>query len=118
MGAEYNLRRTRDVTRGPDYDGRNMDETIRLDARGCLTAAGIEAFQRADVGEAPADVARHLATCVRCQEAVLAAESLRSAGLRRTGSRPTAARTAAIVGLILLGAFVALYTMRWAFGPR
>ncbi len=43
-----------------------------VDARGCLTAAGFAALSRAPVGRAPADLAAHLAGCVRCQERMLA----------------------------------------------
>ena len=38
------------------------------DARGCLTAEGFAALERAPPARAPADVANHLAGCDRCQQ--------------------------------------------------
>jgi len=42
-----------------------------FDRQGCLTAAGLAAFQRATPGRAPADVAAHVAGCARCQKRLL-----------------------------------------------
>ena len=47
--------------------------TALQDARGCLTPAGRAAVQEAPVGQAPPELARHLAGCARCQERLLAA---------------------------------------------
>jgi hypothetical protein len=42
-----------------------------LDARGCLTAAGLAALERAAPGAAPAEVAAHVGGCARCQQRLL-----------------------------------------------
>jgi len=55
--------------------------TALLDARGCLTPAGVAALERGAVGEAPAELARHVATCDRCQARLLAAATGRAAGV-------------------------------------
>lgn len=44
-----------------------------VDARGCLTPAGMAALQQAPVGQAPTDLAQHVAACGRCQARLLAA---------------------------------------------
>ena len=54
--------------------------TALLDARGCLTPAGMAALERGAVGEAPPELARHVATCERCQARLLAAATGRTAG--------------------------------------
>jgi hypothetical protein len=45
-----------------------------LDPRGCLTPAGLAAVRESPPGQAPADLARHLATCARCQSRLLGAD--------------------------------------------
>jgi hypothetical protein len=87
-----------------------MAEETFFDARGCLDDGGLAALARPQ--GVPADVAAHLASCDRCQDRALTAATGRTSG-RLPRTRPTAGRTAAIIGLILLGAIVALYTMRW-----
>jgi hypothetical protein len=56
-----------------------------VDARGCLTPAGMAALQRAPVGQAPAELAQHLAACARCQARLLA---LGEGTQPRPGGRP------------------------------
>jgi hypothetical protein len=48
------------------------DESVLVEASGCLTSAGIEAFLRAAPGEMPRSLADHLSTCERCQTRLLA----------------------------------------------
>ena len=43
-----------------------------LDDRGCLTAAGFAALKSSVPGQAPLEVAQHLAGCARCQGRMLA----------------------------------------------
>ena len=43
-----------------------------LDTRGCLTAAGFAALQSSVPGQAPLELAQHLAGCARCQGRMLA----------------------------------------------
>jgi hypothetical protein len=78
-----------------------------FDGRGCLTAAGLAAFQGAPPGRAPGEVAAHVAGCARCQQRLLS--SLRGPGKaasspRRTssGSRLTWMAVLVIGGLLLL----------------
>jgi hypothetical protein len=39
-----------------------------LDARGCLTDAGLAALADAAPGAAPAELAQHVTACARCQD--------------------------------------------------
>jgi hypothetical protein len=86
-----------------------------FDRQGCLTAAGLAAFQRAPAGRAPQEMAAHLAGCGRCQERLLY-------GMRGPATNPRARRAApgrrlvwlavlAIGGLLVLVA--GLVAVRW-----
>jgi hypothetical protein len=48
--------------------------TALVDARGCLTPAGLALVQHATPGTVPAEVAQHLAACARCQGRLLKAD--------------------------------------------
>jgi hypothetical protein len=43
-----------------------------LDAKGCLTPAGVRLLQQAPPGGGPPELAAHVARCARCQDRVLA----------------------------------------------
>jgi hypothetical protein len=86
------------------------------DLPGCLTAAEVETLRLAPPGGAPPELARHLASCARCQERALAGESLRSGGENPPRTPPQPGRTLVMLLLLLFGAFVALYSIRWAVG--
>ena len=78
-----------------------------FDARGCLTAAGLAALERAQPGAAPAELAAHVGSCGRCQQHLLS--SLREPG-REAASRkqpPSGSRMVWMVVLVL-GGLVAL----------
>ena len=45
-----------------------------VDERGCLTPAGTAAVRQAPPGGVPADLARHLAECARCQARLLSGD--------------------------------------------
>jgi hypothetical protein len=86
-----------------------------VDARGCLTPAGMAALQRAPLGQAPAEVAQHLAACGRCQARLLAASAGRLDRPREPLADPGAGsvsgrmlRTVAFVFAALLLAVTAL----------
>lgn len=89
--------------------------TAVFDPRGCLTPAGMAALQEAPPGQAPAELARHLAACARCQARLLGASTGR---VDRPGAPPeipagVAAtrrlwRTVVFVGAALFLAVVAL----------
>jgi len=87
---------------------------LRLqDARGCLTADGFAALERAPPGGAPADVAAHLAGCDRCQQRWLSrlrAETGPPAGRPRPATRsPWRNLILVLVGLaVLLGGLLVL----------
>ena len=55
-----------------------------LGPRGCLSAMGLAAVRSAPPGQAPPELARHLAECRRCQERMLAGDV---AGPRLPASR-------------------------------
>jgi hypothetical protein len=75
------------------------------DERGCLTPDGIAAVQKAPVGQAPAELATHLASCARCQERLLAGGAAALA-LRKKKVPPPPWRLAVVlalaVGLVLM----------------
>jgi hypothetical protein len=52
-----------------------MSETW-FDARGCLSHDGMTVLQGVVPGAAPAELASHVAGCARCQQRVLAVESV------------------------------------------
>jgi hypothetical protein len=74
--------------------------TTLRDPRGHLTGAGLAALSSATPGQAPADLANHLASCAQCQERVLA-QGL-TAGVRRERRAPPPAwRVWAVLAAIL-----------------
>jgi hypothetical protein len=86
-----------------------------VDARGCLTPAGMAALQRAPLGQAPPEVAQHLANCGRCQARLLTASAGRVVRPREPLADPAAGgvsgrmlRTMAFVVAALLLAVTAL----------
>ena len=84
------------------------------DESGCLTDAGLEALERARPGEAPAELARHLADCARCQNRVL----MRAGGEGQTHLPPTTAKrlwlgTAIVLGIMLVALLSLLATLSW-----
>lgn len=77
------------------------------DGRGCLTAAGIQAFKGAPPGQAPPELARHVAACARCQDRALAADpGTFGPGQRRR--RPPAWRLG-LLFLVALGCALMLF---------
>ncbi len=77
------------------------------DRSGCLTADGLAALANAPVGQAPPDLAAHLAGCARCQDRLL----FLAAGPRDASSRPTARapwRNLALVTMALVLIMVVL----------
>ncbi len=86
------------------------DGSARVDARGCLTAAGIAVLSAAPPGGGPPDLAAHIVACARCQDRLLA----EAAGPRaaRRGRPPSLGRTLAIAGGLLLAVLLLLMTLR------
>jgi hypothetical protein len=89
-----------------------MLESRLMDARGCLTAAGMDALRRAPAGGAPPELAGHVSGCASCQERLLATESVRATtpGPIR---RPNPGRTLLLIGAMLVGVVMALVSMMW-----
>ena len=50
---------------------RGADSGAWLDARGCVTEAGMAAIAAAPPGKVPPELASHLAACGRCQQRLL-----------------------------------------------
>jgi hypothetical protein len=75
-----------------------------LDARGCLTGAGFSALRAAAPGQAPLEVAQHLASCAVCQSRLLASarEARDQAAAERT--RLLRALSWLVMAVTLLGA--------------
>ena len=73
------------------------------DASGCLTPASLDLVARAAPGQAPPELAEHLARCGRCQDRMLSL--LRPAGpsSKRRGPPPLWRLVAVAVGLVVLG---------------
>jgi len=74
------------------------------DASGCLTPTSLDIVARAAPGQAPPELAEHLARCGRCQDRMLS--RLRPAGSasrQRRGPPPIWRLLAVGLGLVLLG---------------
>ena len=80
-----------------------------FDAQGCLSPQGFAQISAAPPGQVPAELAAHLAGCMRCQRRLLAA-ALPSSGPRR--ERPPLWRTAAVVVVCLLLVLMAMMLTR------
>lgn len=79
-----------------------------LDARGCLTDAGLDTLARAPVGQAPAELASHLAACLKCQERLL----LRGAPRGPKKTPPPPWRVWVVVGAAIFLLISVLVTLR------
>jgi hypothetical protein len=87
----------------------------RVDARGCLTPTGVRELGNATPGQAPADLALHVAACPRCQQRLLASD----VGPRQPAParKPMLGWALAIVIGGLLVALLALMTVRYLSAP-
>jgi len=83
----------------------------------CLTEAEIEAVRAAPPGQAPADLATHLASCERCQERVLFAGEPRPARSGRPAPKlPTPTRALFFLALMAAAMVAFFYTLRLLAG--
>ena len=90
--------------------------TAMLDARGCLTGAGLLALDKAPPGQGPPDAAAHLAGCARCQRRFLARGGKEAAGLSASPRHvvaPPLWRTVAVVVAVLVLVVTAVIGGRW-----
>lgn len=91
-----------------NHPQRGVDGSGWTDARGCLTASGQRALAQAPAGQAPPELAAHVAACTRCQRRALGLAET-SASARRP---PSPARTAFVLLALLLAGLMLLWTIR------
>jgi hypothetical protein len=77
-----------------------------FDAEGCLSPQGFAQISAAPPGRAPAELAAHLAGCVRCQRRLLVGAMPSSPSPRR--QRPPLWRTGVVVVVCLLLVMIAM----------
>jgi hypothetical protein len=92
-----------------------MDGPALLDPHGCLTASGLDALKGASPGQAPTELAAHLAQCARCQRRLLSlgGPGALHAGKPRQTAPPPVWRTLVVVVAALLLLASVLVTLRW-----
>jgi hypothetical protein len=86
-----------------------------FDAQGCLSPQGFAQISVAPPGQVPAELAAHLAGCMRCQRRLLAAALPSSGSTRR--ERPPLWRTGVAVLVCLLLVVMAMMLMRIVNAP-
>lgn len=72
------------------------------DGRGCLTESGLQAVERAPVGQAPSELSRHVASCGRCQDRLLLRGSGATPGRERRRPPPLWRTVVVAVAALLL----------------
>jgi hypothetical protein len=75
---------------------------VLLDAKGCLTDAGQAALESARPGQAPPELAAHVASCSRCQTRLLAGGRLALAMRIRKAPPPRWRLLAVLAAAVLL----------------
>ncbi len=97
------------------------EDQTRFDVRGCLTAAGLAALSVAPPGDAPEDLARHVAACRSCQRRWFQASLTAEERARRTKAPKADAKARfwrmvlfALLALVL--ALGTLVTLRFMVG--
>jgi hypothetical protein len=96
------------------------DPSSLLDANGHLTPAGLAALQAAPVGQAPAEVAHHLAGCAACQDRLLVASApgpRPKPGRKPMAFAPSPGRTALLVLMTLIAIAMALWSLQRLVQP-
>jgi hypothetical protein len=97
-----------------------MTDTTFLDANGHLSAAGLGALQAAQAGQAPPEVASHLATCPACQDRLLEASApgpRPKPGRKPMGVAPSPGRTALLLLVTLAFILIGLWSLRRLVEP-
>jgi hypothetical protein len=99
-----------DIARAGD-DGWPVESAF--DARGCLTAAGLAQLAGAAPGEAPPEMAAHVAGCARCQRRLLSGPDAGFEPAARRAQAPPPWRMVAVlvacVGLVFLAAWISRF---------
>jgi len=104
----------------PSVDGLLPFNAMSADASprpGCLTEEEIASLQAAVPGRAPLALARHLASCERCQARVLFGSERRPGQRRPLREPPTLGRALLYSALVLAAVGAFLWTLRMLFGP-
>jgi hypothetical protein len=94
-------------------------ESAPRDPAACLTDAALDALEAASPGQAPEDLARHLAGCARCQDRVLV-RARGATGERRREAAPRRSpwlSAAIVLGVMLLALVALLSTLLWFKRP-
>src|SRR5262249_9745202 len=90
------------------------------DAHGCLTAAGLAAFQAAAPGAAPRELAVHVAGCARCPHKLLetatANAPLQRGQRKARAGAPSPGRTIVLGVMVLVAILFFLITLRQLTG--
>lgn len=95
----------------------NVLPSSGFDARGCLSEAGLREVLSAPLGQAPQDLAQHLARCDRCQQRLLLASSPPRPPRRKTpATAPSPRRMLLLLALLLLSLAAFLVTLRMLTG--
>ena len=93
-----------------------MSQVPKGPPQGCLSDMEIATLQAAVPGRAPEALARHLATCERCQaRALFGAE--RRPGTRRPMPSPSLGRALLYAALVLCAMAAFFWTLRRLFVP-
>jgi hypothetical protein len=90
-------------------------EAALFDAQGCLSPRGFARISAAPPGQVPAELAVHLAGCMRCQRRLLAAAMPSSGSTRR--ERPPLWRTGVAVVVCVLLVMMAMMLMQFLNTP-
>jgi hypothetical protein len=83
---------------------------------GCLSDGEIASLQGAEPGRVPEALARHLASCERCQARALFGAERRPWGRKARPEPPTLGRTLLYAALVLLAVAAFLWTLRMLVG--
>jgi hypothetical protein len=79
------------------------------EAGGCLSREQVSLLQSATPGQAPPEIAQHLAACARCQERVLLGWD--RAPSRRPAATPSLERLLLVVGVVLVAIAMFFYSV-------
>jgi hypothetical protein len=95
-----------------------MAHKAGFDARGCLNEAGLATLRDSPIGAAPPELAGHLASCLRCQERMLAAEAGERALKSGRDRAPHPLRTMVLLLIVLLLGALVLASTYWTLYGR
>lgn len=88
-----------------------------LDSRGCLTEAGLRLVAQATPGQAPRDLAAHVAACGPCQRRLLSADRPAGARVQRGVAWPAVTRAITLLLVVVAVGMVLLVVARHLLVP-